>query len=86
MAVKICTRCHERFDAADADVCMSCLGIEQMASLGCSSLADLPPHRIKEQGINAVGQRYARVVYADSSEDLIDPIPWDESLDDRDDR
>ena len=39
------------------------------------SLSDLPPHEVTEEGVDAAGQWYARLRYADGSEGLIDPLP-----------
>ena len=71
------------------DHCMACQGEILLAGydpvgrvwMPCAeSLSDLPPHEITEEGVKAAGQRYARLRYADGSEGLIDPIPWDDRL------
>ena len=66
------------------DHCMACQGEILLAGydpvgrvwMPCAeSLSDLPPHEIAEEDVDAAGQRYARLRYADGSEGLIDPIP-----------
>ena len=70
---------HRHDEALDYDDgrCMACLG-RQVLIAGVSTLEQLPTHEVIEKGINAVGQPYVRVRYWDRSEDLIDPMPWDE--------
>lgn len=63
----------------DGDRCMACQAVSRLAE-GASALAQLPPHWVVEEGINAVGQRYVRLRYIDGSEDWIDPVPWTEAL------
>lgn len=80
--MKQCPRCHGDYDerSNDGDGCMSCQALSQLASGGVASLDDLPLHEVVEEGINLIGQRYVRLRYADGSLDLIDPIPWDETI------
>lgn len=75
-----CAACHERYDvvANDGDVCLSCIGLARMIS--GVSFDGLPLHEVIEEGVSVVGQRYVRLRYADGSEDLIDPIDWDETV------
>jgi len=72
------------------DHCMACQGDIRLLGydpvgrvwMSCAeSLSDLPPHEVTEEGLNAAGQRYVRLQYADGSECLIDPIPvpWDDT-------
>jgi hypothetical protein len=79
---RLCTFCREQsFDPMhnDRDTCMACQALQRLAE-GAHSLENLPLHHVVEEGVNVIGQRYVRLRYIDGSEDLIDPVPWDETV------
>lgn len=80
--MKTCEWCKEQeYDerANDADRCMACLALQELAE-GAGSLQELPLHEVIAEGINLAGQRFVRLRYADGSTDAIDPIPWEEEI------
>jgi hypothetical protein len=77
----LCPSCNEQqYDQTvnDAGACMACQSLSLLAE--GRPIDQLPPHTVTEQGVNEMGQRFARLRYIDGSVDHIDPIPWNEPL------
>jgi hypothetical protein len=66
----------EAYDYDDYGWCMACIGLQVQIAGG--RLEDLPTHEVIEEGMCGPGFRYVRVRYWDGSEDVIDPVYWDE--------